>query len=194
MKPVEGDQLVATVAAIATRPDDASVALPLLAALLTGCPWPPSGIAAAIAQLGKEGQTLLLTYLRDDNRRHWERNAIAKALRESRIPQGAADRDIVRLLAAREADRDVAPNASQDPTEPPPRDLFRELAEKAAACRAEGGRKPVAATGINADQAEKLRACFDAYLCGPSQRTLVRTLERCCGEVLGAQRPAFCRP
>jgi hypothetical protein len=191
--PVKAERLIGTVAAIATRPTDASGALPMLVALMSSCPSRLSETAAAIAQLGDEGRTVLLTHLRDDSNAIWIRGSVAGALHKAQVTLVASDRDIVRVILARQRDHDP-PAPSQVVMEPPPRDPFKELDQEMATCRAEAGRRPVAATGLSADQADQLALCFGSYLCGPSQRTLVRTLDRCCGKVLGAQKPAYCRP
>lgn len=192
-KPVRADRLAAAVAAIATRPEDARVALDALVPLLSSCPAALRETAEAIAMLGGDGIRVLLTYLHDDDRTASGRLWIARALR-GHAQLDSADQAVVRLLEARDARFDYPAAAAQVPGPMPTPDPLAVASETVTACRAEAGLAPIAVTGISAAQAGQVTSCLGSYLCGPSRRSLVRTLDRCCGPVFGAQRPAFCRP
>jgi hypothetical protein len=193
-KPVEVRQLIETVMAIATRADDADDAAAILSPLVSTClDFHP--IVHALGKLGSDGQKALLVHLRNHDNNLWLRLAAAKLL-----PRGlfdGPDLEVLRLLEARAAlvakrsRHDV--QAAQVTPPSPPYDPFQTADKHMSLCRAEGGLTPVAVTGVTADQATELARCFGRYLCGPSRPILVRTLDRCCGQVFGAQKPAFCR-
>ncbi|HMG55682.1 MAG TPA: hypothetical protein VK601_19420, partial [Kofleriaceae bacterium] len=197
LRPVRADRLVEVVAALATRPDDAGAALPALTPFLSRCPDAFQRAIGTLAKLGNDGWKPLLSYLRDDDRPAGARHEVARVVMRAGAPTTKADQEVVRLLEAREARRPPPrpESMSQLPDPPPPEpDPLIVTEEGVAMCRAEAGRPPVAVTGITAEQARKVGPCLKGYLCGPSQRTFTQTLDRCCGPVFGAQRPAFCRP
>lgn len=193
--PVQAEKLVAAVGAIAKRPEDAPVALQALAPLLSRCPGTPIPAAQAIAMLDGGGR-VLLTYLRDDDRTISNRLQVANVMQELHARFNSADQALVRMLEARDSLHNHAQPLPQGQRPEPRRDSdpLATLREEANACRAEGDVAPVAVAGISAKQAVDVELCLRSYLCGPSRRTLARTLDRCCGPVFGAQRPAFCRP
>lgn len=192
-RPVRADRLVTTVAALATRPEDASVALQTLVPLMSSCPATLTRTAEAIAMLGSDGGRVLRTYLRDDDRTIPGRLSVAHVLQRAGARLDSADQALVRLLEAKSALHDSPPPA-QIPVAMPPADPFAMATQEVTACRAEAGLAPVAVTGISAAQANQVASCVYSYLCGPSRQTLARTMDRCCGQVFGAQRPALCRP
>ena len=139
---------------------------------------------------GPDGRNAVLSYLHSDD------NTVAHRLDVARILQRAglssADEALVRLLQGKPTHDDRS--IQQVPTPAPPRDPIVDLAEEVATCRGEAGLPPVAVTGVSTAQAATIGMCLHNYLCGPSRATLARTLDRCCGPIGGAQKPAFCRP
>jgi hypothetical protein len=191
--PVRAERLVAAAGAIAKRPEDGPVALQALAPLLSRCPETLIPTAEAIAMLG-DGGRVLLTYLRDDERTISSRLQVANVMQELHARFNSADQTLVRMLEARDSLHNRAQPAAQVPEPTHAHDPLTMVREEANACRAEGGLAPVAVAGISAKQAVDVALCLRHYLCGPSRRSLARTLDRCCGPVFGAQRPAFCSP
>jgi hypothetical protein len=190
-KPVEPHRFVRTVAAIATRPEDASIALQTLSPLLR-CSSTIASAAEAIGRLGTDGRNALLKYLRDDKNTIQNRLGVAYVLQQGGARLNSGDQEVVRLLQAKTGRYERPQAQVQVPV--PERDPIKAVGEEVTACRAEAGLKPVDVTGVSAEQANQVRWCLHSHLCGPSRRTLVRTLDRCCGQVFGARKPPFCRP
>lgn len=190
-KPVEHSRLVRTVAAIATRPEDAGIALRTLSPLLR-CSSMLASTAEAIGRLGTDGRNVLLKYLSDDENTIRNRLDVAYALQQGGAELDSGGQEVVHRLQAKAA-RSNRPQA-QVQSQEPERDPITVVGEEFTACRAEAGLEAITVTGVSAEQAYKVRWCLQRYLCGPSRSTLVRTLDRCCGQAFGAQQPSICRP
>jgi hypothetical protein len=188
-KPVEASRLVKAMAAIATRPEDAAITRDAISPLLR-CPSSVTAIARALGRQGPEGRDVLLKYLRDEDHTIGNRLDVVEAMQQAGASFDGDDQALVRALRTKAA-RFNQPVPQVQMPEPDP---MTTAGEEFTACRAEAGLKPVAVTGISAEQASKARWCLQSYLCGPSRSTAVRTLDRCCGQALGTQKPPFCRP
>lgn len=185
-----GRQIASTVSKIAS-PGDSGLAVRALAPLLA-CETGIRTAAEAIARYGSDGQQLLLHHLRADDRFIYVRLEIAEALEGRRVKLEADDQDLIRRLRAKK--RHHFPDQLPAQTVSLPRSSpLAEASEALGYCRQEAGMPTLAVTGITHAQADALQACLKRSLCGPSQATLRRTLQRCCTAAFHDPGPALCR-
>ena len=158
-KPVEPSRLVRTVAAVATRPEDAGIALQTLSPILR-CSSTLTSTAEAVGRLGADGRNVLLKYLRDEDNTIRNRLNVLYVLQQGGAKFDSEDQELVHLLQAKAA-RFNRPEAQVQMPEPE-RDPITTAGEEFTACRAEAG---LAGCCIDQrEQANKIRWCLQSHL------------------------------